>query len=185
MLPIPKISRWQVLLMYLLMSFCLGSCASGKDKVVKVDSTRRDSQVQKPQRQKIVEYARNFEDKPYKRNGRDERGFDCSGFVCFVFKNFNIELPSTSSDIASDGRTVSLNDSKPGDLILFGDKNRISHVGIISSHSKNKLMVIHSSSSQGVIEENVLASDYWLKRIRVIKDAESFNSNKLALKRSR
>lgn len=167
------------------MSFCLVSCASGKEKTVKIDSTRIDSQTQKSMRYKIIEYARNFVGKPYKRNGRDESGFDCSGFVNYVMKKFHFELPSSSAEIAQEGRSIELDNARPGDLILFGGKSRINHVGIITSNSKNKLMVIHSSSSQGVIEENVLVSDYWLKRIRILKDVESFNSNKLALKRRR
>lgn len=160
------------------------SCVVAKDKQLRTKSIQRDNQVQKTQRQKMIEYARYFLEKPYKRNGRDESGFDCSGFVCYVMKNFDIHLPLSSAEISMEGLTIQAEDVQAGDLIIFGDKNRIHHVGIITEHTAKSLKVIHSSSSMGVIEENVLKSDYWLKRIRMFKNIESYkSSNKLAAKR--
>ncbi|NOT36928.1 MAG: hypothetical protein HOP11_06090 [Saprospiraceae bacterium] len=177
-----KVHTYSVLIIFVL-GLSHSSCASRKEDHKTTYKTQRDTQIEKSHRQKIVEYARYFEDKPYRKNGRDEKGFDCSGFVCYVLKNFNIELPASSHDISLEGKTLSYETAKPGDLILFGDKDRIHHVGIITEIKSNKLMVIHSSSSKGVIEENVLLSDYWVKRIKSFKDVESFGSNKLALKR--
>jgi len=159
------------------------ACVSGRDTNHSLDTSKRDTQVDQSLRNKIIEYARNFESLPYKRNGRDERGFDCSGFVRYVLKNFMIEVPPSSQEIAYEGKTIDIESVKKGDLILFGDKKRVNHVGIVTEHKKNKLMVIHSSSSKGVIEEDVLKSDYWLKRIRLLKDVESYKTNKLAFKR--
>jgi len=87
-------------------------------------------------------------------------------------------MASCSADQSKCGRNIKLDFAKPGDLIYFGTKGRINHVGIITENSKNKLMIIHSSSSQGVVEENILQYDYWLKRIRMAKDLNSFPREK-------
>ena len=65
-----------------------------------------------------------------------------------------------------------------GDLIFFGGKDNITHVGIITVNKKNQLMMVHSSSSRGVIEENVLESDYWLRRMKYITKLTSYKKEK-------
>ena len=55
--------------------------------------------------------------------------------------------------------------ANPGDLIFFGEKGSIHHVGIVEKNKPDELRVIHSTNQRGVIEENVLVSDYWKKRI--------------------
>ncbi|MEP7196257.1 MAG: C40 family peptidase [Saprospiraceae bacterium] len=167
-------------LMFILVNFC--SCASGS--ISKKDSvkTTNDTSNEQRLRMEVVRYARNFLDKPYKQGGRNEKGFDCSGFVCYVLKHFDITMEASSQDQAKEGKNLNINELKPGDLIYFGDKKRIHHVGIITERRKNSLMIIHSTSSKGVIEEDILKSDYWLKRIRFFKELKSFKSNNIVFK---
>lgn len=93
------------------------------------------------------------------------KGFDCSGLVYNVAKSQNVTLPRSSHAMASAGEHKPWKKSEPGDLIFFGDKNRINHVGIVEKNKGDEIWIIHSSSSNGVIRENILDSDYWKKRV--------------------
>jgi len=79
-----------------------------------------------------------------------KRGFDCSGFVNYVFSNFGFKVPRSSRDFAASGEAKSLEDAKIGDVILFTGTNsrlrRPGHVGIIYSVDGDEIKFIHSSS---------------------------------------
>jgi len=81
------------------------------------------------------------------------RGFDCSGFVSYVFKKFNYSVPRSSGEFANAGEKINLEDAKPGDVILFkGTKSHhphsIGHVGIVYSIENGLLKFIHSTSGK-------------------------------------
>jgi cell wall-associated NlpC family hydrolase len=81
------------------------------------------------------------------------RGFDCSGFVSYVFKKFNFVVPRSSNEFANAGEKIKLEDAKPGDVILFtGTKTHhphsIGHVGIVFSNEDGQLKFIHSTSGK-------------------------------------
>lgn len=96
-------------------------------------------------------------------NCSPEKGFDCSGFVYYVFQSFNFDVPRSSKAYATLPKT-SLQEAKVGDIIVFtGYKNRSKtpgHVGIISKIERNKLFFIHSSTYKGVIESELYGSHY-------------------------
>jgi lipoprotein Spr len=79
-------------------------------------------------------------------------GFDCSGFVSYVFKNFNIPVPRSSYEFASVGEKISLTDARPGDVILFTGTHtrsrRIGHIGIVMSNDSSDITFIHSTSGK-------------------------------------
>lgn len=93
------------------------------------------------------------------------KGFDCSGLVYHVAKSQEIVLPRSSSTMASAGPHIPWKKAEPGDLVFFGDNNRIHHVGIVEKNKGNEFWIIHSSSSSGVVREDILVSDYWKKRV--------------------
>ena len=77
---------------------------------------------------RVVSYARHFLGVPYSWGGTSPRtGFDCSGFVRFVYGHFGISLPHSSFADLWRGRHVSRRYLRPGDLVFFGGA---SHVGI-------------------------------------------------------
>jgi lipoprotein Spr len=79
------------------------------------------------------------------------RGFDCSGFVSFVFKNFNVKVPRSSPEFMDVGEKVSLEDAKPGDIMIFTSPthhHRVGHVAIVYSNNSNGLKFIHSTSGK-------------------------------------
>src|ERR1700761_4597758 len=92
------------------------------------DSVRADS---------LLQFAESLLGTRYRPGSSDpSRGFDCSGFVSYVFKNFNFSVPRSSTEFASVGETIRLEDARPGDIILFtGTKtyhrHRVGHVGIV------------------------------------------------------
>lgn len=79
------------------------------------------------------------------------RGFDCSGFVNYVFKNFNFNVPRSSPEFINVGEKVSFEDARPGDIIIFTsptNRHRIGHVGIVLSNAGDEFKFIHSTSGK-------------------------------------
>ena len=121
-------------------------------------------------RDKVVMNAMKYINTSYKTAGNSPKGFDCSGFTQYVYRDaVGVRLQHGSSLQAKEGKKVKLKKAKKGDLIFFKNKGRINHVGIISKVVNNEIWVIHSTSSKGVILEDVNASKYWKARIAFIK----------------
>ena len=118
----------------------------------------------------ITKYAQKFVGSGYAYGGKNPSGFDCSGFTQFVFKRFDRSLPPNSSAQSSLGRKVDLRNVKPGDLIFFGPGKSINHVALVVYNDRKKLMIVHSTSSQGVILEDLKSSTYWMNRLKTCKD---------------
>jgi cell wall-associated NlpC family hydrolase len=79
----------------------------------------------------LLERAKTYIGTPYRYGGTGPNGFDCSGFVRFVFGAFGIHLNHSSRAQASQGDSVDLDQIQPGDLLFFKTQgNHISHVGI-------------------------------------------------------
>ena len=100
----------------------------------------------------LVAFAKTLIGIPYKYASTDPNiGFDCSGFITYVFKHFHIEVPRSSLDFTNLGKEVSLHNSKEGDLILFtGTVNSIrivGHMGIVTENT-DTLKFIHSTSGR-------------------------------------
>lgn len=92
---------------------------------------------------------------PYVWGGSTPRGFDCSGFVQYVYREHGVRLPRTSRQMAHAGRSVSARvaNLRAGDLMLFRGKNGvISHVALYAGNNE----ILHSSSSgHGVRYDNL------------------------------
>lgn len=84
-----------------------------------------------------------------------EKGFDCSGFINYVFNHFKISVPRTSSDFTNAGKEVSIKNSKRGDIILFTGSNAnsgvVGHMGLVTENKNGELKFIHTSESRGVM----------------------------------
>lgn len=122
--------------------------------------------------QLVVDYGKTYIGSPYSYGGCSSvKGFDCSGFVSYVFKMGGQNLPRSSRDIAAIGNTVSLENAKRGDLLFFktSSSGSISHVGIVSEIKDNKVIMLHSSTTYGVQEIDIVSSDYWRSRLVLVK----------------
>jgi cell wall-associated NlpC family hydrolase len=108
-------------------------------------------------RAELIAFAKKFIGKPYRYASSDpNKGFDCSGFVHFVFNNFAIQTPRSSAEFVSVGNSIQAEDFKIGDVLVFygyNDPKHIGHVGIICEANGMNSKFIHSSSGKvrGVI----------------------------------
>ncbi len=128
-----------------------------------VDVSNGQNQGWQSKTQEILINAMSLTGIKYKYGGKNpETGFDCSGFVRYVFSQAaNLTLPPTARAISKIGKTVSKDELQPGDLVFFNTlKSAFSHVGIYVGDNK----FIHApSSGNGVRVEN-MQSGYWAKR---------------------
>lgn len=114
----------------------------------------------------ILSEAETYLGVPYRYGGTTRRGIDCSAFVQSVFQLFNHELPRVSAAQAKEGRLVSTEELRAGDLLFFATNggSRVSHVGIVHNVSdEGEVEFIHASTSQGVTV-TPLSNSYWSKR---------------------
>lgn len=138
----------------------LASCGTGRR--AKAESVRNHNF--KPDRQQeIVDYARKYIGTPYKYSGKDPRGFDCSGFTSYVFKAFNKQLSATADGQSHQAREISPEKVRAGDLVFFKrpGSRKVFHVSLVVSNGREGIVVIHSTTSRGVIVENISQSSYW------------------------
>jgi len=104
-------------------------------------------------RQSIINDAKEYIGTPYLYGGTTPSGFDCSGFVQFIYKKNGYKIPRTVTEMqAAFKKTENPN---LGDIVTFKDPK---HVGILIGNNK----FIHASSTRGVVIDNL--SDSWLKK---------------------
>lgn len=99
----------------------------------------------------------------YKYGGKSpETGFDCSGFVRYVFSQAtNLSLPPTARAISQIGKTIKKDELQPGDLVFFNTlKSAFSHVGIYMGDNK----FIHAPSTGKTVRVESMKNSYWAKR---------------------
>ena len=111
----------------------------------------------------IIDRARDLIGIRYRRSGdRPQTGFDCSGFVAYVYREgLGLVLPHRSREISKEGTPVGKDELKPGDLVFFNTMRRtFSHVGIyLGDH-----MFIHAPRTGERVRIDNLQQHYWAKR---------------------
>jgi cell wall-associated NlpC family hydrolase len=124
----------------------------------------------------LVAFAMSLKGTPYKYGSTNpDEGFDCSGFITYVFNHFKIGVPRSSVDFAGVNHEVTLKQAKTGDLILFTGTDStvkvIGHMGILIIQSGQPFSFIHSTSGKayGVTETplNAYYMGRYMKTIRV------------------
>jgi cell wall-associated NlpC family hydrolase len=103
-------------------------------------------------RNELISFARQYMGTPYKRAGSDpKKGFDCSGFVNYVFRHFSVSLPRSSREFKSLGTALKPEEFKVGDVLVFygfRDRGHIGHVAIVCEANGMKSRFIHASSGR-------------------------------------
>ena len=123
----------------------------------------------------LLQLAMKLRDIRYRRGGRvPSTGFDCSGFVHYVFAHaLGIDLPDNSISQFNAGVRVARDDMKTGDLVFFHiHGKRISHVGIYLGEGR----FIHSPRTGERVRVNRLDEQYWAHRFAGAKRPESLSS---------
>ncbi len=114
----------------------------------------------------IIDFAKTLLGVKYTYGGTSpETGFDCSGFVKYVFDNFDIKLNRVSADQAKQGIEVAIDELLPGDLVFFdtnGGISDISHVGIYIGAGEFINSVTGAGNGKVVIDS--MNTAYWQPR---------------------
>jgi cell wall-associated NlpC family hydrolase len=98
---------------------------------------------------------------PYRMGGNDPAGFDCSGFVRYVFAKAGYQLPREVQAQYKAGRAITRDEIQPGDLVFFETVSKgASHVGIALGGDE----FVHAPSSRGVVRTERYTLDYWARR---------------------
>lgn len=119
--------------------------------VVAGESVKFDSLATKMHlRDSLEQFGKAFLGVPYVYGGTSGKGFDCSGFVYYVYREFGIKVPRTSAEFADFGKEVPIETVKKGDILVFlsPTRNLIGHIGIVTDPKGMESEFIHASSSK-------------------------------------
>ncbi len=123
----------------------------------------------------LVKYSETLLGIPYLYGSTDpQHGFDCSGFITYVFNHFNITVPRSSIEFTNVATEIPVTKSKPGDLILFtgtdSTERSVGHMGIIISNDSLQTLFIHSTSGKANGVTITPLNDYYKSRfMKVIR----------------
>jgi cell wall-associated NlpC family hydrolase len=84
----------------------------------------------------VVSTAASLAGSPYRRGGTTPAGFDCSGFVGYVYKIHGKALPRTAAQIRAALPSISPGQVQAGDLVFVQRGGRVSHVAIVGADGR-------------------------------------------------
>ena len=125
--------------------------------------------------EELLSFAKSLVGIPYLYASADPaNGFDCSGFITYVFNHFNIAVPRSSVDFTDIEKEIPLAEALPGDLILFTGTDSliriVGHMGIVASLDNNQLSFIHSTSGKANGVTITPLNNYYMGRfVKVIR----------------
>lgn len=117
---------------------------------------------------KMINYAKKFIGVPYVFGGTGDGGFDCSGYTQYILGKYGSQLPRNARSQKESTDQIKIKEVQKGDLVFFSrnrSKNNITHVGIVISEPGEEIVMIHASSSQGIMITNVSTNTYWLPKL--------------------
>ncbi len=136
----------------LLLALGAGACASGGSRPVAVQPGAA------PRGTAIVSQARMHAGIAYRPGGSSPAGFDCSGFVQYLYSQAGVALPRTAEAQFAAGRSLRPRDIAAGDLVFFRtDAQRVSHVGIATGDGS----FIHAPNARSRVRVDRLDAAYW------------------------
>lgn len=138
--------------------------ANGIKLLLKTDAKtyKNYDAVPKPTQANIVNEAKRFLDLPYLWAGTSAYGFDCSGIIYAVYKNFGITIPRDSFYQATQGTAVAKKNLQPGDLVFFaynGGRGKVYHVGLYIGSGK----MLHAPNYSSKVKIENLNAGVYLK----------------------
>jgi len=152
---------------FLLIALCSNSQITEDEIPEPVDSLENYEEIISQKSDAIIEYAKKFLGVPYVWGGMSPSGFDCSGFINYVFKGFGFGLTRTSFGLAELGKTVRLSELQPGDLMFFKGRNmntsRVGHVALVVDTTDGIIQFIHAART-GIRIDTFNNSSYYVPR---------------------
>jgi cell wall-associated NlpC family hydrolase len=152
---------------FLRASFIAGAlvaqCAFADDSTAQVPETGSRLIGYRDGIQQVIDRAQDLIGIRYRRRGdQPQTGFDCSGFVGYVFREgVGLILPRASREISKAGTPVSKDELEAGDLVFFNTmRHAFSHVGIYLGDG----LFVHSPRTGEAIRIDQLQQHYWAKR---------------------
>lgn len=144
------------------------------DAEVTVASNSDTVQTGKTSADDLVAYAKTLIGIPYKYgSARPDSGFDCSGFITYVFNHFGIAVPRSSVAFTQVGRTVPLQEARPGDLILFtgtqAGSSVVGHMGIVTENADSVRFIHSTSGRQYGVVVSAVTPQYQKRFVRVAR----------------
>ena len=140
-----------------------------------IEGNKNSDLVAKPFNENLIAYAKTLIGTPYKYASVNPiEGFDCSGFITYVFNHFSIEVPRSSVEFTNYGVAVNRMDAESGDLILFTGTDsaatEVGHMGIVTGNSNGEISFIHSTSGKAYGVTITQLNSYYLKRfVKIIR----------------
>jgi len=123
----------------------------------------------------VVAFGKSLVGTPYLYASSDPlKGFDCSGFITYVFNHFNILVPRSSVGFTDVGLEIPKEVASPGDLILFTGTDStikiVGHMGIVESNEHGNLLFLHSTSGKAYgVTISPLKGYYESRFVKVIR----------------
>ena len=116
----------------------------------------------------IIDYATKHLGRPYRSGAKGPSAFDCSGFTSYVFKKFDIALSPSSRTQYTQGRKISLDEVRPGDLLFFAGRRggkTVGHVVMaVDVNEDGSIKFIHAATSKGITYGKYPDDGYYSKR---------------------
>ena len=144
-------------------TYSTGSSNSGNPTtglLAVVSDSSGDAASSNGTRQQIIDYAATFLGCKYVYGGNTPSGFDCSGYVKYVFKNFGVELTRTSANQYANSVRIKKSELQVGDLVFFSQNagsSKVGHVGIYVGGGQ----FIHAAAPGKGVRYDSLSSDYY------------------------
>lgn len=129
--------------------------------IIKEQAPAQRYEASSPAAQQVLDTAAKYLGVPYLWGGTTPSGFDCSGFVQYVYNQCGYSITRTTyTQWDNDGTFVSRSNLQPGDLVYFGSDNSPSHVGLYVGNGT----MIHAPSTGKNIQYTSIDSDYYSSR---------------------
>ncbi|TDB64212.1 C40 family peptidase [Arundinibacter roseus] len=163
------------ILMLLLTGLLFQCTPENNSELSSIENTILSDNSDFPTGDAVVEYAKLYYGVPYYYGSANpQTGFDCSGYIHYVYTHFGIEVPRSSVDFTEVGTDVEVEEAQPGDLVLFtgtNPKNRtVGHIGIVVKNDLEGLDFIHATSGkQHAVTVTPLEGYYENRFVKVIR----------------
>ena len=122
-----------------------------------------NSPIVPPGGDQVAELAVQYVGSPYRWGGTSPSGFDCTGFVKWVYSQFGVDLPHNEAGQLASGPQVAADDLKPGDVLVFANTYRagLSHTGIYLGNGQ----FVHAMDEAHGVGVSNLWDSYWAARL--------------------